>query len=163
MSIGYEVAMTPLQTLAFYNAVANNGVMVKPQFIREIRMAGETVQSFEPVILCESIVKNKETITQVKSLLEGVVERGTATNLKNPVFKIAGKTGTAQIAQNNSGYNKSNYKASFVGYFPADNPKYSMIVVINNPSKGVYYGGSIAGPVFRDVANKVYATRLDPR
>ncbi|HPG33554.1 MAG: transpeptidase family protein [Lentimicrobiaceae bacterium] len=162
MSIGYEVAMTPLQTLAFYNAVANNGVMVKPQFIREIRMAGETVQSFEPVILCESIVKNKETITQVKSLLEGVVERGTATNLKNPVFKIAGKTGTAQIAQNNSGYNKSNYKASFVGYFPADNPKYSMIVVINNPSKGVYYGGSIAGPVFRDVANKVYATRLDP-
>ena len=74
---------------------------------------------------------------------------------------IAGKTGTAQIAQNNAGYNKSNYKASFSGYFPAEDPKYSMIVVINNPSKGVYYGGSIAGPVFKEVADKVYSTRLD--
>jgi len=162
MSIGYEVALTPLQTLVFYNAVANNGIMVKPQFVKEIRMAGETVQTFEPVILNPSIVKNKETITQIQSLLQRVVEKGTATNLRNPVYKIAGKTGTAQIAQNNAGYNKSNYKASFVGYFPADNPKYSMIVVINNPSKGVYYGGSIAGPVFKEVADKVYATRLDP-
>lgn len=162
MSIGYEVAMTPMQTLAFYNAVANNGKMVKPQFIKEIRYAGEQVKTFEPVILSESIFKNPGTLPQIKKLLEGVVERGTATNLKNPVYKIAGKTGTAQIAQNNAGYNKSNYKASFVGYFPADNPSYSCIVVINNPRKGVYFGGSIAGPVFKEIADKVYATRLDP-
>jgi cell division protein FtsI (penicillin-binding protein 3) len=160
MSIGYEVALTPLQTLTFYNAIANNGKMVKPLFIKEIRTAGITTQKFEPVVLKENIVKNQSTIVQIKKLLQNVVETGTATNLKNSVYKIAGKTGTAQIAQNSGGYNKSNYKASFAGYFPADNPKYSCIVVINNPQKGVYYGGSIAGPVFKEIADKVYATRL---
>lgn len=162
MSIGYEIALTPLQTLAFYNAIANNGQLVKPQFIKEIRTAGLTTQTFGPVVLKEKIVKNQHSIDQLKKLLENVVQKGTATNLKNPVYKIAGKTGTAQIAQNNKGYNKSNYKASFCGYFPADNPKYSCIVVINNPTKGVYYGGSIAGPVFKEIADKVYATRLSP-
>lgn len=162
MSIGYEIALTPLQTLTFYNAIANNGTMVKPQFIKEIRSAGIVTQKYEPVILKDKIVKNQSTIDQARKLLEGVVQKGTATNLKNSVFRIAGKTGTAQIAQNNKGYNKSNYKASFVGYFPADNPKYSCIVVINNPTKGVYYGGSIAGPVFKEIADKVYATRMMP-
>lgn len=161
MSIGYEVALTPLQTLSLYNTIANNGVMVKPQFVKEIRMAGETVQRFETVVLAQSITKNPETIAIARKLLEGVVENGTASHLKNPFYRIAGKTGTAQIAQNNAGYNKSNYKASFAGYFPADDPKYSMIVVINNPRKGLYYGGSIAGPVFKEVADKVYSTRLD--
>jgi cell division protein FtsI (penicillin-binding protein 3) len=161
MSIGYEVAITPLQTLAFYNAIANGGVMVKPQLVKEIRHTGETIQVIQPEILSTSIVKNKETIALARELLEGVVEHGTATHLRNPYYKIAGKTGTAQIAQNNAGYNKSNYKASFAGYFPADNPRYSMIVVINNPRKGVYYGGSIAGPVFREVADKVFATRIE--
>ncbi len=162
MSIGYEIALTPLQTLAFYNAIANNGTLVKPQFIKEFRTAGLTTKTFEPVILKEKIVNNQSTIDQAKKLLEGVVQKGTATNLRNPVYKIAGKTGTAQIAQGKKGYNKSNYKASFVGYFPAEDPKYSCIVVINNPTKGVYYGGSIAGPVFREIADKVYATRLSP-
>jgi len=162
MSVGYEVAVTPLQTLAFYNAIANNGRMVRPQFIKEIHQTGKTVQVFGPVVLIESIVKNPEILPLVRKMLEEVVEKGTATNLRNPIFKIAGKTGTAQIAQQNAGYNKTNYKASFVGYFPADNPKYSCIVVINNPRKGVYYGGSIAGPVFKEIADKVYATRLDP-
>ncbi len=162
MSIGYEVALTPMQILSFYNAIANNGTLVKPQFIREIRSTGKPVQQFKPVILQQNIVKNKATIDSARSLLEGVVASGTATHLKNKVYKIAGKTGTAQIAQTRNGYNKTNYKASFVGYFPADHPQYSMIVVINNPSKGVYYGGSIAGPVFKEVADKVYATRLDP-
>ncbi len=160
MSIGYEIALTPLQTLAFYNAVANNGTLVKPQFIREIRAAGQPTQVFEPVVLKEKIVKNQSSIDQARKLLEGVVQHGTATNLKNSLFKIAGKTGTAQIAQNNKGYNKSNYKASFVGYFPADDPKYTCIVVINNPTKGIYYGGSIAGPVFKEIADKVFATRM---
>lgn len=162
MSIGYEVAITPMQTLAFYNAIANNGQYVKPQFIKEVRMGGLITQKFEPIILKEKVVKNQSSIDQVKKLLENVVEKGTGTNLRNSVYKIAGKTGTAQIAQNNGGYNKSNYKASFVGYFPADDPKYSCIVVINNPRKGVYYGGSIAGPVFKEIADKVYATRLNP-
>ena len=161
MSIGYEVALTPLQTLSLYNSVANNGTMVKPQFIREIRSEGEVIETFAPVVLIPSITKNPETIADARSLLEGVVQRGTATHLKNPVYTIAGKTGTAQIAQGSGGYNKSNYKASFAGYFPAEDPMYSMIVVINNPSKGVYYGGSIAGPVFKEVADKVYATRLN--
>lgn len=162
MSIGYEIALTPLQTLAFYNAIANNGVMVKPQFIKEIRSSGILTRKFETVVLKDKIVKNQGAIDQMRKLLEGVVEHGTATNLRNPIYKIAGKTGTAQIAQNNKGYNKSNYKASFAGYFPADNPKYSCIVVINNPTKGIYYGGSIAGPVFKEIADKVYATRLSP-
>lgn len=162
MSIGYEIALTPLQTLAFYNAIANNGQLVKPQFIKEIRTPGLASQTFGPVILKEKIIKNQSSIDQLKKLLENVVEKGTAINLKNQVYKIAGKTGTAQIAQNNKGYNKSNYKASFCGYFPADNPKYSCIVVINNPTKGIYYGGSIAGPVFKEIADKVYASRLSP-
>ncbi len=163
MSIGYEIGITPLQTLAFYNAIANNGTLVKPQFIKEFRTAGLTTKKFEPVILKDKIVKNQSTIDKAKKLLEGVVQKGTATNMRNNIYKIAGKTGTAQIAQGNKGYNKSNYKASFVGYFPADDPKYSCIVVINNPTKGVYYGGSIAGPVFREIADKVYATRLSPQ
>jgi len=94
--------------------------------------------------------------------MEGVVQRGTARlTLKNTIYKIAGKTGTAQIAKGNQGYNKSDYNASFVGYFPADDPQYSCIVVVNNPSKGRIYGSSVAAPVFKEIANKVYATQLD--
>jgi len=157
MSIGYEVAVTPLQTLTLYNAVANNGCKVRPMIIKEIRKSNIPVKIFQPVVLNPSIA-SKSTIEKAKSLLEGVVEHGTAANVKSSIFKIAGKTGTAQIAQGNDGYNKTNYKASFVGYFPADNPKYSCIVVINNPSKGVIYGGWISAPVFLEIAQKVYAT-----
>jgi cell division protein FtsI (penicillin-binding protein 3) len=159
-SIGYEVALTPLQLLTFYNAIANDGVMVKPHFVKEIRQMGISIKTIEPEIINPRIA-SKETIAKAKSLLEGVVEHGTGTALKNPIYKVAGKTGTAQIAQNSGGYNKSDYKASFVGYFPADNPKYSCIVVINNPSKGVYYGGAISAPVFREIADRVYATDRD--
>lgn len=157
MSIGYEVAVTPLQTLTLYNAVANNGCKVRPMIIKEIRRSNIPVKVFQPVIMNPAIA-SKSTIEKAKKLLEGVVENGTAANVKSSIFKIAGKTGTAQIAQGNDGYNKTNYKASFVGYFPADNPKYSCIVVINNPSKGVIYGGWISAPVFLEIAQKVYAT-----
>ncbi len=156
-SIGYEVALTPLQILTFYNAVANDGVMVKPHFVKEIRQGGMPVKVIEPEIINRKIA-SKEAIALAKVMLEGVVEHGTGSALKNPIYKVAGKTGTAQIAQNAGGYNKSDYKASFVGYFPAENPKYSCIVVINNPSKGVYYGGAISAPVFREIADRVYAT-----
>lgn len=157
MAVGYEVAVTPLQTLTLYNAVANNGCMVRPMLIKEIRRSNLPVKVFQPVVINPAIV-SKITIDKARKLLEGVVENGTAKNVKSSIFKIAGKTGTAQIAMDNNGYNKENYKASFVGYYPAEDPQYSCIVVINNPSKGLYYGGSVAAPVFLDIAQKVYAT-----
>jgi len=164
MSIGYELRVTPMQILAIYNAVANDGALMKPMFVKELQYAGQTVQKFEPVVLNKSIA-SKKTIKQAQELLEGVVLRGTATNLKNAVFPIAGKTATAQIAS--SGGYKNNegpeYFASFVGYFPADNPRYSCIVVVNRPRKGQYYGGSVAGPVFLEIAEKIYATRVEMR
>jgi len=159
--VGYEVALTPLQQLTLYNAVANNGIMVKPLLVREIRQNGRVIETFNPVILNSSIC-SPATLGKVRVLLEGVVERGTAVNIKNPVYKIAGKTGTAQVAQDNRGYgkeaNRIQYKGSFIGYFPADRPRYSIIVVINNPSRGRYYGASIAAPVFKEIADRLYAS-----
>jgi cell division protein FtsI (penicillin-binding protein 3) len=164
MSIGYEVAITPLQTLTLYNAVANNGVMVKPLFVKEIRKNGQVVQSFQPVVINPHIC-SPATIRNARSLLEGVVERGTGTALKNPYYKVAGKTGTAQVALGNKGYGQGTkaikYKGSFVGYFPADNPRYSIIVVINNPSRGKYYGGAVAAPVFKEIADRIFANLHD--
>jgi len=157
MSIGYEVQQTPLQTLSFYNAIANNGKMMKPMFVNEIRYHGKTLKNFDEEVLKNSLC-SKETLRKVKSMLEGVVLRGTATNLKNPSYSIAGKTGTAQIANKNKGYGHKVYQASFAGYFPADNPKYSCIVVINSPDKKKgFYGNQVAGPVFKTIADKVYA------
>lgn len=164
MSIGYEVAITPLQTLTLYNAVANNGVMVKPLFVKEIRKNGQLVQSFEPVVINPHIC-SPATIEKAHRLLEGVVEHGTGTALLNPHYKVAGKTGTAQVAQNNRGYGQGTkaikYKGSFVGYFPADHPRYSIIVVINNPSKGKYYGAAVALPVFKEIADRLFASLHD--
>ena len=126
-----------LQTLTFYNAIANDGKMVKPVFVKEIRYHGKPIKRFNTEVL-QSSVCSRPTLKKVRSILEGVVETGTAKNLKNPQIKIAGKTGTNQIYNKNYGY-KSNsevsYQASFVGYFPADNPQYSCIVVVNSPSQ----------------------------
>ena len=161
MAIGYEVGLTPMQILTFYNAIANNGKLVKPQFVKEIQRLGKTVTRFNTVVLKDSIC-SPATVVKAKSLLEGVVENGTG-SLRNSVYKIAGKTGTARVAKNNKGYGDEgniNYKASFVGYFPADNPMYSCIVVINSPSKGAYYGAAVAAPVFKEIADRVYATHL---
>lgn len=161
MAYGYELKMTPLQMLTFYNAVANNGRMIAPLFVREIRKFGNTVESFEAREINSKICSD-ETLGKLKNMLEGVVndEGGTGEKLKNPLYKIAGKTGTAQVAQGKDGYRlKREYQASFCGYFPADKPKYSMIVVVHNPdrSKGSYYAADVAGPVFREIADKVYA------
>lgn len=155
MAHGYELQITPLQTLTFYNGIANDGVMLKPQFVKEIREINNTIIEFEPEVL-NSKMGSKENIQKIQKILEGVVLRGTAKNIKNNAYSIAGKTGTAQIAQNNQGYNKSNYKASFVGYFPASEPKYSCIVVINDPKKESYYGSAVAAPVFKEIADKIY-------
>ncbi len=159
MSIGYELTVTPLQTLTLYNSIANNGKMVKPMFVKEIREGNAVIESFDTEIIDDQIA-SQSTVDSCKSLLEGVVLRGTGRlTFRNSKFKIAGKTGTAQIAKNGS-YNKSDYNGSFVGYFPADDPKYSMIVVINNPTAGKYYGGSVAAPAFKEIADNIYATKL---
>ncbi len=160
MSHGYEVQQTPLQILTFYNAVANDGRMMKPRLVKEIRYHGQQVEEFSPRVLKSSIC-SKATIEKAHELLEGVVERGTATNLRNDTYKIAGKTGTAQIANDKYGYKQDgrvSYQASFVGYFPADNPVYSCIVVVNAPTNSIYYGNLVAGPVFKEIADKVYST-----
>lgn len=159
MSIGYELEISPLQVLAVYNAVANRGVMVRPYIVKEIKEFGKTIRKQETMVLNEKICSD-ETLSTLRSLLEGVVQHGTATNLKGLDYAVAGKTGTAQIALNASGYDKSSHKASFVGYFPADKPQYSCIVVINAPAAGIYYGGAVAGPVFKEIADKVYSTNL---
>ncbi len=160
MSHGYEVQMTPLQILTFYNAVANNGKMVKPRFVTEVKDGNRVVKSFGTEVITNAIC-SRSTIRKAQSLLEGVVEDGTAKNLKNSNYKIAGKTGTAQIANARHGYrsgSRISYQASFVGYFPADDPLYSCIVVVNAPSNWVYYGNVVSGPVFKEIADKVYAS-----
>ncbi len=162
MSHGYEVQMTPLQILAFYNAVANDGKMMKPRFVTAITRNGSVVRSFGTDVIVNSIA-SRSTIRKAQKMMEGVVEHGTATNLKNPNYSIAGKTGTAQIARDKFGYRQDarvSYQASFVGYFPAENPLYSCIVVVSAPSNGVYYGNLVAGTVFKEISDKVYATRF---
>jgi cell division protein FtsI (penicillin-binding protein 3) len=163
MSYGYEVRLTPLQILCFYNAVANDGKMVRPRFAKEIRNHGKIEKTFVTEVINPSIC-SKSTLKKARELLEGVVTEGTAKNLKNNYLKIAGKTGTTQIYNNRYGYkmdSKVSYQASFVGYFPADQPKYSCIVVINSPSSDVYHGNRVAGPVFLEIADKVFATSLE--
>lgn len=159
MSIGYEVMMTPIQILTYYNAIANDGVMVKPQFVKEIRHGNEVKHVFDTIVINERIA-SENTISTLQELLKGVVEKGTAKSMSKLGFSVAGKTGTAQISQGSAGYNKKNYTATFVGYFPADDPKYSCIIVVSNPRGKKYYGGSVSGPVFKEIAEKVYATRL---
>ena len=160
---GYEIKIAPIQTLTFYNAVANNGVMVKPKFIEEIRENGIPIRKFKTEIINPSIC-SKTTLSKAQDMLKGVYTHGTGRVLKNPYYTIAGKTGTAVIADENRGYKSGGvkkYQASFVGYFPADKPEFTCIVVIVGP-KGKFYGGSVAGPVFRGIADKVYASYLEP-
>lgn len=158
MSYGYDTKMTPLQILNFYNAVANQGKMVKPQLVKEIRDNGALVKQYKAEVL-NPMIASKETIGKARRMLEGVCENGTGQFLKNDYFKVAGKTGTARVATSSAGYSNGMYLASFVGYFPADNPKFSMIVTFNNPRNG-YYGASVAGPVYKEIAEKVFASQI---
>jgi cell division protein FtsI (penicillin-binding protein 3) len=160
MAYGYEMQLTPLKMLSFYNAVANNGKLITPVFVKEIRRLGNTVERFQTRTVNEKICSDV-TLRKMQEMLEGVVTEGSGRDyVYSPLYKIAGKTGTAQVADANKGYKaKKQYQASFVGYFPADHPKYSLIVVINDPKNG-YYAASIAGPVFREIADKVYASDM---
>jgi cell division protein FtsI (penicillin-binding protein 3) len=162
MSIGYELKLSPLQLLTFYNAVANDGVMVKPHLVTEIQRYGETVDVFRPTILNEKIA-SKETIEEAQELLEAVVTNGTAYKLKSKRFNFAGKTGTAQVNYRRSsrGTRVGGYQASFAGYFPAEDPVYSCIVVINKPQQNGIYGSEVAGPVFKRIAEKCYTSKLE--
>lgn len=159
MSIGYESKIAPIQILTFYNAIANNGKMVKPQFVQEIRRNGRVIKKYEPIVMKEKICSDR-ALNMIRPCLEGVVEHGTATNLKAANFKIAGKTGTAQIYD--GAYGKDKYLASFVGYFPADQPKYSCIVWVMEPNVLTgYYGNAVAGNVFKEIADKLYSKSLE--
>jgi len=154
MSIGYELKMTPLQTLALYNAVANEGTLLQPQFVKCIKKGSEIQKEYKPRILNASIC-SKATLRDLKVMLEGVVERGTAKNIKARGFSIAGKTGTSKIAQGSKGYGNK-YQASFCGYFPSKDPVYSCIVVVQGPTKNIF-GSVVSGTVFKEIADKVYA------
>ncbi len=155
MAIGYEVQCSPLQTLSFYNTIANNGRMMKPLFAEALSRRGEVFKTIDPEVLQEKILSNS-TIRDAQEMMAGVVLRGTAKRvLKNNYYSVAGKTGTAWAAVDGSYANKK-YQASFCGYFPAEKPKYSCVVVVFNPQSGTYYGSALAAPVFRDIADMMY-------
>ncbi len=162
MAIGYEVRLTPLQLLTFFNTVANDGQLVKPMLVSEIQRFGKTIQKF-PTTVVKDRIASKKTIEQVKELLEAVVESGTAYKLKTDRYHFAGKTGTAQVnyRRSESGNRIGGYQASFVGYFPAENPMYTCIVVINKPRQAGYYGADVAGPVFREIADRCFDVVVD--
>ncbi|MBT8316399.1 penicillin-binding protein [Lutibacter sp.] len=160
IAYGYNLTLTPLQTLTFYNAIANNGEMIKPKFVKEIRAWNKNVQVFEKEVIDPQIC-SKETISKVQEILKNVVVRGTGQKLYDEHFSMAGKTGTARTEYGNSveWQKDKKYISSFTGYFPAENPKYSCIVVIHKPDiKTGFYGADVSGPVFKDIAQKIYTS-----
>ena len=161
MAIGYEIQLTPLQSLSFYNAVANHGRYVRPQFVQEIKRNGLVIDRAEPIVIKEKICGDA-ALASALQMMQGVGEAGgTAANVfKNSPYKVAGKTGTAWVSENGQ-YMEHTYRASFVGFFPSQNPRYSCIVVINKPGSGDYYGGVVAAPVFKELADKIYSTEID--
>ena len=168
MSWGYGVSVTPMQTLMFYNAVANNGVMIKPRFVKELRRQDKTEKIFKTEIVNPKIASDN-TLKKIRKMMENVVVKGSADNIYSPNFSMAGKTGTAKKyiprVKNDKGkweggyYSNKHYVASFAGFFPADTPKYSCIIVIHNPKKEKgYFGAVVAAPVFKEIAQKIYTT-----
>ena len=154
MAFGYGVSLTPLQTLTFYNAIANDGHMVKPRFIKEVKKWDASIEKFEKEVINPAIC-SQSTIDKAQEMMKNVVERGTGKDIYSKNFSMAGKTGTCQTEYWKE---EGKYIASFAGYFPAENPEYSCIVVIHKPNKKIgYYGGVVAAPVFRKIAQKVYS------
>lgn len=154
MAFGYGLSVTPLQTLTLYNAVANDGVMVKPIFVSEIKEWNKTIKKFDTQVINPKIC-SQETLNKIHAVLENVVKKGTGSKLYSKDFSMAGKTGTAQV--NYKDKSQLYYASSFVGYFPADKPKYSCIVVVHKPNVAAgYYGADVAGPVFKRIAQKIF-------
>mgnify|MGYP000017491988 FL=1 len=161
MAIGYEYQQSPLHTCAFYNAVANNGTFLRPLFVKEIRRSGKVLKTFRPVVIKEKICSD-QTLKIMQQCLKGVMKNGTGKRLTSSQFSIAGKTGTARLLDENRQYveeKQSDFQASFAGYFPANNPKYTCVVVVTRPKKQKY-AALVAGPVFAAIANKIYASNL---
>tara|TARA_B100001939_G_scaffold342490_1_gene353707 strand:- start:3049 stop:5136 length:2088 start_codon:yes stop_codon:yes gene_type:complete len=160
MSIGYEMQLTPIHILAFYNAIANKGRMIKPIFVSSINKGNKVIEKFSTEVINPAICSNS-TIDKVHELLVAVVEQGTAQNIKTDKYLIAGKTGTTVLNYSNRKKDEAKkYRASFVGYFPASNPKYTCIVVVSNPKKSKIYGGQIAAPIFKELSDKVFAMEI---
>jgi len=162
MSIGYETQIPPIYTLAFYNAIANNGKYIRPFFVKSITKNGQIIKSFETETIKESICK-PTTLNDIKTVLLGVMEapKGTAHNVRSKYVRIAGKTGTAQISKGALGYKGggTTHQVSFCGYFPAGDPQYTCIVVIREPRKGYPSGGKMSGSVFKNVAERTMALK----
>lgn len=160
MSIGYSLRLTPIHVLAFYNAIANDGVMVKPLFTTKILKDGKLISKNTSEVI-NSAICSKKTIDEIMPYLIDVVERGTAKSIKNNRYKIAGKTGTSLIAYGKKNEDQTKkYQTSFVGFFPAEKPKYSCIVVVNNPKENGFYGGNVSAPVFKEISDKIYASDI---
>lgn len=161
MAFGYNIAIAPIQTLVLYNAIANNGVMMKPYLVNAIQEEGKVIKRFSPTVYNPQLVK-PETVKALQTALEGVCINGTAKTLfKNSLYKVAGKTGTALVANGNKGYADKIYQSSFAGYFPAENPQYTIVVIIKNkPHAYPFYGASVAGPVFKEISDRLYSTYI---
>jgi cell division protein FtsI (penicillin-binding protein 3) len=164
MSFGYAIQLSPLHTLTLYNAIANDGKMVKPYLVNSIQMDGKAIENFEPTVLSERICK-PEVVSAAKECMRSVVQIGTGKPaFENMPFAVAGKTGTAHVADGNIRYNDGVYQATFVGYFPAEQPQYTCIVVIRTkPHAFLHYGGQVAAPVFREIATKLYAMYVEKK
>ena len=158
MSFGYAIQVSPLQTLTLYNAVANGGKMMKPYLVDNIQKDGIITKQFEPTVLRENIC-SASVIKAAKQCMEAVTTIGTGKPVfQNCAYPVAGKTGTAHVADGNYTYEDGVYQASFVGYFPANNPQFTCIVVIKTkPNAPVYFGGSLAAPVFKDISDRLYS------
>lgn len=158
MATGYSIQISPLHTCMVYNAIANNGRMMRPYLISAIREYGRNIKTFQPKVL-EEAIGDSNAIAQLQACTREVAVSGTAKHIQGPFYSIAGKTGTAQVADKGIKYSDGVYQGSFVGYFPAEKPKYTIAVVIRTkPHSGAYYGGTIAAPVFRMIADKIFAT-----
>lgn len=159
MATGYGVMITPLHTCMMYNAVANNGKMMRPYLVSAIREYGKDVKTFEPKVI--ATIGDAETVRQLKKCTRAVVTDGTGKGIESPYYTMAGKTGTAQVADKGIKYTDGVYQGSYVGYMPAENPKYTICVVIRTKAhSAAYYGGTIAAPVFRMVADKIFSQNM---
>ena len=161
MAFGYNIEITPLQTLNLYNSIANNGIMMRPYLVNSIQEEGKIIKSISPKVYNAQLCK-PSTIRDLRIALEGVCINGTGKTLfKNSLYKVAGKTGTAKVANGNKGYGEGIFQSSFAGYFPADNPQYTIVVIIKNkPHAASFYGASVAGPVFKEIADRLYSTYI---
>jgi cell division protein FtsI (penicillin-binding protein 3) len=159
MAFGYNIAITPLHTAMLYNAVANDGKMMKPYLLQSIHQDGEVIRQKQPTVLREKICSD-QTLNALKECLIGVCKDSGATaykTFKGEPFTVAGKTGTALVANGSHGYGDHIYQSSFAGFFPAENPQYTIVVVIvNKPFAKLFYGASVAGPVFKEIAERLY-------